>query len=97
MLAAKEKPVFTVTNNAVRDFETYSDSEQKVKTMDGVKKFVRPQLRRFRNTTRSSVLLYHLLLSIQHVPIDTLDILDSWPSDAVPNGGAQKLNRFSLK
>ena len=44
MLAAEEKPVFTVTNNAVRDFETYSDSEQKVKTMDGVNKFVRPQL-----------------------------------------------------
>ena len=40
MLAAKEKPVLTVTNNAVRDFETYSDSEQKVKTMDGVENFL---------------------------------------------------------
>ena len=36
---------------------------------------LRPQLRRFRNTTRSSVLLYHLLLFIQHAPIDTLVVL----------------------
>jgi NAD-dependent SIR2 family protein deacetylase len=40
MLAEKEKLVFTVTNNAVHDFETYADSEQKVKTMDGVTKFL---------------------------------------------------------
>jgi hypothetical protein len=35
----------------------------------------RQQWRRFLNMTRSSVLLYHLLLFIQHVPIDTLDVL----------------------
>jgi hypothetical protein len=32
---------------------------------------LRLQLRRFRNTTRSSLLLYHLLLSMRHFPIHT--------------------------
>jgi hypothetical protein len=36
----KENLVFTVTNNAVHDFETYTDSTKAKKTMDGVKKFL---------------------------------------------------------
>ncbi len=40
MFEKNQKPVFTVTNNAVRDFETYADPERKVKTMDGVDKFL---------------------------------------------------------
>jgi hypothetical protein len=53
---------------------------------------LRPQLRRFRSTTRINVLLYHLLLCIQHVPIDTLDVLAK--RDSVPSGGEQNSDRF---
>ena len=33
-------PVFTITNNVVEDLTTFSDAEKKVKTMDGVMKFL---------------------------------------------------------
>ncbi len=33
-------PVFTITNNVVDDLTTFSDAEKKIKTMDGVTKFL---------------------------------------------------------
>jgi hypothetical protein len=37
----KDIPVFTVTNNAVHDLMTFSDAENKHKTLDGVTNFLR--------------------------------------------------------
>ena len=36
----RDIPVFTITNNVVDDLTTFSDAEKKVKTMDGVTKFL---------------------------------------------------------
>ena len=36
----RDIPVFTITNNVVDDLTTFSDTEKKVKTMDGVKSFL---------------------------------------------------------
>jgi hypothetical protein len=33
-------PVFTITNNVVDDLTTFADAEKKVKTMEGVMKFL---------------------------------------------------------
>ncbi len=41
MLAERRDiPVFTVTNTAVHDLTTYDDADKKVKTLDGVRKFL---------------------------------------------------------
>ena len=41
MLAEKiDIPVFTVTNNVVQDLTTYADDEKKVRTLEGVTKFL---------------------------------------------------------
>ncbi len=36
----RDIPVFTITNNVVDDLTTFADAEKKVKTMDGVMKFL---------------------------------------------------------
>ena len=36
----QEIPVFTITNNAMDDLATFADAEKKVKTYDGVEKFL---------------------------------------------------------
>jgi hypothetical protein len=36
----RDIPVFTITNNVVDDLTTIADAEKKVKTMEGVEKFL---------------------------------------------------------
>jgi hypothetical protein len=36
----RDIPVFTITNNVVDDLTTFADAEKKVKTMEGVTKFL---------------------------------------------------------